>query len=133
MRPKNEQLVQLAELGFLVEYQRMQPILAKEAMLRKALKELDIQESTSHSTISRDVYVQLTGTDVTWRNWVSRTRRSLNNELSEILAQKAVVVGRLQAQHGKKEAVLRIIAQRKKSEEKKKSRKDLEDTAHRSY
>jgi hypothetical protein len=84
----------------------LEPILAQEARLRRALAQLD-QETQANGSLPVDELTDLqrVGGDMAWRRWAARSRAELHNSLARVLAQKANKIAHLRSAFGKAEAV----------------------------
>jgi hypothetical protein len=78
----------LTDLAFQRDMAGLQPVLAREAALRRSLARLKDQEAAARADPERLALMRPLGADVTWQAWVSRTRRDLNTRLAAVLAEK---------------------------------------------
>lgn len=81
-------------------------ILAAEAQLRRKLAQLDQSVSDARAAPEQLDLMRPFGADVLWEAWAGRTRRQLNMELAQVLAQKLHMMDRVRVAFGK-----RLVAQ----------------------
>ncbi len=103
----------VTEAAFQKEYQNLKPVLEEEARIKQQLSRLDGQVQKSRVDAGQTKGYQVTGTDVLWSGWESRTRRQLNMELARVTAQKLASMDALRLAFGRQQAVERLSEMQK--------------------
>ncbi|MBI6629393.1 hypothetical protein [Pontibaca salina] len=103
---KIAQLVDVTEAVYMAEYQKIQPILTREATLRSRLAQLQGQRNSAGNQQMRAV-----GADLVWQAWRERSMQELDMELAQVVARKLELLERVRKAFGRKEAV-RQLAQK---------------------
>ncbi len=84
----------------------LEPILAEERRLRRALADLDESVNGNAALPLTDVMdLQRVGGDMAWRRWAAQSRSDLQTKLARVLAQKAGKMAGLKQAFGRAEAV----------------------------
>ncbi len=102
---KLAQMSQVAEAVYLAEFRKVQPLLQEEARLRGALSRLKEQADAERTALATDMPMQTIGADFLWQAWLVRSRKQLNIELSQVLARKSIIMGRIRHAFGRRNAV----------------------------
>lgn len=121
-----EQMSQVTSAIYLSELQKVQKILNEESRLRKELSRLDAQSEAGRQAAAKDLSIQTVGADFLWQAWLSRTRRQLNIELAQVMAQKLTAIGRVRNAFGRKTSVQSICASIQKEQRKANQKNALE-------
>ena len=74
-------------------------VVQQENQLRSQLSKLETQ--FRESQIDGDQRMQAIGADVIWHSWVERSKKSLNMELAQVLAQKEKLLSNVKKDYGK--------------------------------
>ena len=88
---------------FELKFQKKQAVflavVQQEKKLRLQLENLKSQISNSQNEEHQDM--QAIGADLTWQSWVESSKRSLNLELAQVLAQKETLLANVKKDYGK--------------------------------
>ena len=103
------QMSAVTEAMFQREFNAIQGLLKKEAGLRQSMAQLDAQSNTGKINDAQDCAMKTIGADILWQAWVSKTRRQLNIELAQVMAQKIEALAHIRKAFGRKEAVKRLL------------------------
>lgn len=96
-------LVAITNARFQAEQVKLRDILQQEQRLRAKVAELDEQHRAAKAPYLSDGLGQrVYGGDVLWQGWVARTRRQLQIELAQVLAEKGQKISALSKAHGRK-------------------------------
>jgi hypothetical protein len=115
----------LNELKFRTKQQAFFRIISSERKLRAQLAQLtDLETGSAKSEMTP---LQHIGADILWKNWVNRTRASLNMELAQILAQKEMLRDDVRKDFAKVATAAELVVQLKSDELKKSNQKKLSD------
>lgn len=105
-------LARLTDALYRAELSKFQTINAREASLRKDLRDLDDHLYRGRTLPENQMKgLRQIGADVLWQGWVSRTRRDLNTELAQLLLQKERLKVGLRHAFGKKQAAQDLLDQ----------------------
>jgi hypothetical protein len=102
---KLAQLAQVTEALYLREYEKIRPILAREAELRRDLTRLNGLAEEARRQEADAFAMRTVGADLLWQGWVTRTRRQLNIELATVMARKIEAMRRVRKAFGRRQAV----------------------------
>ena len=94
-----KELEQLLDLKFRKKQFRYAKVLSHESRLREQLQRLDDQAKEAQK--SKDHKLRAIGADVIWKSWLDRTKRTLNMELAQVLAQKEGLKSGVRREYGK--------------------------------
>ncbi|QBF29699.1 hypothetical protein [Thalassococcus sp. S3] len=94
-------LADITELAFQREQAKLQPILAEEGRIRRALAHLDEQVRRVRTDPESVALMRPCGADVAWQSWEGRTRRALNMQLAHVMAEKTELLHRVRSAFGK--------------------------------
>ncbi|MEM9575679.1 MAG: hypothetical protein AAF999_01555 [Pseudomonadota bacterium] len=119
-------LEQMLDLRFRKKQMGYAKIVSQEARLREQLRKLDDQAREAER--SQDHQLRTIGADVIWKSWLERTKRSLNMELAQIMAQKEALKAGVRREYGKL-LVGREMLEKQLLEEKASRKKQTLDTA----
>lgn len=103
------QMSDVTEAMFQREFSTIQHLLKEESSLRQSLTQLEAQSNTGKINEAQDLSMNTIGADILWQAWVSKTRRQLNIELAQIMAQKIEAMAHIRRAFGRKEAVKRVM------------------------
>ncbi|ABG29886.1 hypothetical protein CEP88_11130 [Roseobacter denitrificans] len=90
---------QVFELKFKKKQGAFLAVLQQEQQLRAQLKKLDTQ--LRNSQMDQHQNMQAIGADVIWQSWVERSKKSLNLELAQVLAQKETLLVNVKKDYGR--------------------------------
>ncbi|AEI96254.1 MULTISPECIES: hypothetical protein [Roseobacter] len=90
---------QIFDLQFKKKQGAFLAVVQKEQQLRGQLKKLDTQ--VRNSQIHEHQNMQAIGADVIWQSWVERSKKTLNLELAQVLAQKETLLSNVRKDYGK--------------------------------
>lgn len=90
---------QIFDLKFKKKQGAFLAVVQQEKQLRAQLKKLDTQARTSQ--IQEHQNMQAIGADVIWQSWIERSKKSLNMELAQVLAQKETLLSNVKKDYGK--------------------------------
>ena len=102
---KVTQMSRVTDALYLKEFQKIRHILERENELRASLTRLSEQVAQAQTQQTEAFAMQTIGADLLWQGWVTRTRRQLNIELAQVLAQKMRAISEAQRAFGKQQAV----------------------------
>ncbi len=108
-----EQLLDLAELSYQAELQKMKAVMARENALRAQLTQVDDRERAAREQLAQPQIMQQIGADLRWQAWCMRKRRELNMDLAQVMAQKLPLQEALRRSFGRKTALADLVAQEK--------------------
>ena len=103
------QMAHVTEAVYLSEFQKVQPILEREAKLRREIAQLQMQSKEGSQHLQNDQSMQSVGADLLWQAWLARTHRQLNMELSQVVAKKMTAMDKLRKAFGRKTAVATML------------------------
>jgi len=90
---------QIFDLKFKKKQGAFLAVVQQEKQLRAQLNKLDIQARSSQ--VHEHQNMQAIGADVIWQSWVERTRKTLNLELAQVLAQKEALLANVKKDYGR--------------------------------
>ncbi|WP_299607882.1 hypothetical protein [uncultured Tateyamaria sp.] len=96
------QLQQISDLKFRQSEQALTKLQSREATLRNELLRLQGLAHETNSQPASDAELRSIGGDIIWLRWLADSRRKLNIELAQVLAQKEALVARHRVANGKK-------------------------------
>lgn len=107
MKPGSlEAMGEVAAALYRAEQARLGTLLRREAELRRTLADLDRHRRDNLGLPPADLHgARAIGADILWQGWVGRSRRALNIELAQVLAQKAERMGALRQAFGRTAAL----------------------------
>lgn len=97
-----------AEAQYLREHDAVRDILDEEQRITSRLSELDAQGRATAERASSTPGYRITGADIAWQAWETRTRRSLNTRLARNRVKRLAAMEKLAKAFGRKEAARRI-------------------------
>ncbi len=95
-------LKQISDLKFQHSEQAVSKLRAREASLRWELARLQGLAHETHCQPASDSELRAIGADIIWLKWLENSRRRLNIELAQVLAQKEELVAQHRKANGKK-------------------------------
>ena len=104
-RSRISDLGAVTEAAFQKEYQKLRPLLQREARVQNQMARLDAQVSQVRSDSTQTEGYHVTGSDMLWHGWESAARRQLNMELAQLRSQKLAAMDSLRKAFGRKQAV----------------------------
>jgi hypothetical protein len=121
MTREYDDLTALTDAVYRSKHAELEPVLAQERQLRRALADLD-KEIRDNTRLPTDdlTDLQRLGGDMAWRGWVAQSRADLQMRLAQVLAVKAGKMADLRKAFGKAEAV--AILKKKQAEDQKAAR-----------
>ncbi|WP_299592119.1 hypothetical protein [uncultured Tateyamaria sp.] len=96
------QLQHMADLKFRQSEQAVLRLTRREVSLRTELARLQELAHATHCQSASDEELRAIGGDIIWLKWLSSSRRQLNIELAQILAQKEALMAQHYLVNGKK-------------------------------
>lgn len=96
------QLQKISELKFQQSERAVSKLRTREASLRTELTRLQDLAHETHCQPASDTELRAIGGDIIWLKWLSDSRRRLNIELAQVLAQKELVMAQHKKANGKK-------------------------------
>ncbi len=118
-----DQMVAVTEAQYLQEHAKVKPILDREAALRGQLSKLDAQILETRAQADGDHSMRALGADLLWQGWHARTKRELNMQLAQVIAQKLSAMDKLREAFGRKHAVETMAADERKIVRQKRAKK----------
>ncbi|TMV07096.1 hypothetical protein FGK63_13365 [Ruegeria sediminis] len=118
---------QVAEALYLDQFEKLRPILAREAQIQQQLSRLALQEKDVRETEGQLSDYRAFGADILWRSWEARTRRGLNMELARLRAQKLTAIDGLRRAHGRREAIGDLAARLEQACKSRRAKAQIED------
>lgn len=106
-----QELAQLTEIVFVARSAELQPVLAREKMLRERYAELDEQRRKALSSPVEEIEHRLTGADVVYQIWLGRQLSSINQELARLMVEKERHKDGVKVAYGKRDVATRLAQQ----------------------
>lgn len=97
-----QQLKNVSDLKFCKSEQALAKLRSREATLRRELSRLQELAYETHSLPDSDIELRSIGGDIIWLKWLTDSRRKLNMELAQVLAQKETLAQQHRLANGKK-------------------------------
>lgn len=120
------QLQQMSDLKFRQSEQALTKLRSREAALRAELHRLQSLAYETNSLPASDTELRAIGGDVIWLKWLANSRRQLNIELAQVLAQKEALASQHRVANGKKIVSDALLEQQQASVRKKKASRSLD-------
>ncbi len=92
-------LLSIMQARYQSEQQAFQKLVAEENRLRSDLRQIDAQARESDH--GSNAGMRAIGADVIWKAWVGKTKRALNIQLAQVLAQKEHHIQKVKKSYGK--------------------------------
>ena len=95
------QLADVVQAKYEQQQQRFAGLIARENQLRAELKRLDDMRRNTNAPAASLTQMKAIGADVLWLGWVGRSKKALNIQLAQILAQKEYHLKAVRMAYGK--------------------------------